>query len=379
MFPAMVRHPAVTSEFVSDLRRRLETAFAQVVRNDTEEKEKRIVNSECLPDERYEVGDRLLHYRKPTDAEESLKISERWHHVIVDSVSHPRYVVRDATGQVLRVNARFLIRDHTVGEYPSLRRPVEPAAARTREREAEDIPAAESFVVVRSESPTEKWRLAMVTGHQEGCEAGQIRIHYFNRPDRTVRADRQTWRPAYLDTRDELGRDVCCYNPKPWYEAYTSVVRQDRILITGVSLTKRDHISKVDLRRISADPRIDWVFNDHGAGSETVEEGVWVLRIEQRSLPLVGRVLRVEYPRRGAAGGRPRCKVRFEYGADEWITWNEADRLRMAFNNSGFAQTKGWKSATAGVRQLRRLDKRLRRRSLRANPRRDRWVARQRG
>lgn len=69
-------------KFLSDLRERLELAFKQVIINDTE-KEGRILKSECLPDERYtyEVGGRLLHYRKPTDAdEESLKITARWHH-----------------------------------------------------------------------------------------------------------------------------------------------------------------------------------------------------------------------------------------------------------------------------------------------------------
>ena len=55
--------------FVENLKDRLEAAFAAVVRNDTDTKEARILKSSCLPDERFEIGDRALHYRMPTRTE----------------------------------------------------------------------------------------------------------------------------------------------------------------------------------------------------------------------------------------------------------------------------------------------------------------------
>jgi hypothetical protein len=109
-----MRVPERTVDFVEELGKRLKYAFQRVIRNDTMTKEERMNKSACLPDERYEVGDRLLHYRKPTDEEESMKITERWHHVMVDLAKHPYYEVRDAEGRVLSCNARFLMRDHTV-------------------------------------------------------------------------------------------------------------------------------------------------------------------------------------------------------------------------------------------------------------------------
>jgi hypothetical protein len=42
-----------------------------------------------------------------------------------------------------------------------------------------------------------------------------------------------------------------------------------------------------------------------------------------------------------------------------------------------YAQTKGWGTATSGVRQLRRMDEKLERRAIAKNPRRERWLARQ--
>ena len=64
-----------------------------------------------------------------------MKITERWRHVIVDSANHPRYVVRDATGQRLRANVRYLIRDLTLDEQKSGRRPTEPASVRAKAQE----------------------------------------------------------------------------------------------------------------------------------------------------------------------------------------------------------------------------------------------------
>jgi transposase InsO family protein len=88
-----MRVPERTVDFVEELGKRLKYAFQKVIRNDTMTKEERMNKLACLPDERYEVGDRLLHYRKPTDEEESMKITERWHHVMVDLAKHPYYKV----------------------------------------------------------------------------------------------------------------------------------------------------------------------------------------------------------------------------------------------------------------------------------------------
>ena len=301
-----------------------------------------------------------------------MKISERWHHVIVDRENHPRYVVRDAEGRMFRANVRFLTRDHTEVGGAEGRQPREPSSRATKTGEESAPPEPESMIIMRSECPEEKWRLAMVAKNQDGCAGGQLRVHYFNRADRAAAVENQTWRPAYLDVRDRHLRDVCTYSPKHWYEPYLRVVRADSVLLTGVALTKGDHISRVDLRRLSADARVDWVYNPLGEDDEPMGPGVWVLEDEGRRGKFVGRVIAVH-----GEGGGDRCQVQFEDGRVVWRDMGEAVGMRRAFQQSGFAHTVGWKSATPGVRQLRRLDQKLAKRALKINPKRERWKARQ--
>ena len=83
----------------------------------------------------------------------------------------------------------------------------------------------------------------------------------------------------------------------------------------------------------------------------SLEEGAWVLRMDRRDRPEVGRVVAAEYPGGGGGRANARCRVRFELGPEEWFDGNRTLELNEAFDQSGFAQTKGGKSATAVVRQ----------------------------
>ena len=137
-------------------------------------------------------------------------------------------------------------------------------------------------------------------------------------------------------------------------------------------MTKGDHLSRVDLRRLSADARVDWVYNPLGVDEEPMGPGVWVLEDEGRRGKYVGRVIAV---REGREGGQ--CQIQFEDGRQDWRDTAEVVGMRRAFRQSGFAHTVGWRSATPGVRQLRRLDRKLARRRLKVNPKRERWKERQ--
>ena len=183
--------------------------------------------------------------------------------------------------------------------------------------------------------------------------------------------------PAYFDPRDRLARDVCTYAPKPWYEPYVSLVRLDSVLLSNVQLTRGDCISKADLRRLSADGRVDWVFRSHVERIQELKEGAWVLSDVGAKGKRVGRIIGVRYPRGDDEGEEILFSIYMEDDEVLRVGAVEAGELRDAFDDSGFALTVGWRSATPGVRQLRRLDQKLKRRAVRSNPRRDRWIARQ--
>ena len=154
-------------------------------------------------------------------------------------------------------------------------------------------------------------------------------------------------------------------------------MRLDSLLLSGVRLTKGDCISKADLRRLSADGRIDWIFRSHVERIQELKEGAWVLEDVGARGKRVGRIIGARYPRGGDKGEEIMLTIRMEDDDVLRVGAVEAGELRDAFDDSGFAQTTGWRSATPGVRQLRRLDQKLERRAVRSNPRRDRWLARQ--
>ena len=167
--------------------------------------------------------------------------------------------------------------------------------------------------------------------------------------------------------------------PKPWYEGYLTVVRKDMILLKDVMMTGNGRISRGDLRRLSALERVEWVWNAGGRANEDVVPGGWVLYSERARGERLGRILEVEYPELEGGDDELRCRVQFENGVEEMVGLDDVRDGLSRLASSGYAQTKGWGTATSGVRQLRRMDKKLERRAVAKNPRRERWLARQEG
>ena len=91
----------------------------------------------------------------------------------------------------------------------------------------------------------------------------------------------------------------------------------------------------------------------------------------------LGRILEVEYPELGGDDDGMHCRVRFENGVEEMVGLDDVRDGLSRLASSGYAQTKGWGTATSGVRQLRRMDEKLERRAIAKNPRREQWLARQ--
>ena len=63
----------------------------------------------------------------------------------------------------------------------------------------------------------------------------------------------------------------------------------------------------------------------------------------------------------------PVYSVLYEDGDDEVMSQDDALQAVQAFDSSGFALTTGWSKPKAGIRQLRRLDKKLKRRRRQAS------------
>ena len=91
----------------------------------------------------------------------------------------------------------------------------------------------------------------------------------------------------------------------------------------------------------------------------------------------LGRILEVEYPELKGGDEEVRCRIRFENGVEEMMGLDDVRDGLSRLASCGYAQTKGWGTATSGVRQLRRMDEKLERRAIARNPRRERWLARQ--
>ena len=185
----------------------------------------------------------------------------------------------------------------------------------------------------------------------------------------------QVWRPAYFDPRDRLGRDVCTYKPKPWYEPYVTVVPISSTIVDSVCLTQAETISVIDLRRLSVSNRTPWTYNKHGTEPQTLHVGTWVLRDFGARGKYVGRVTRItEQTDADGSGDEDVYHVEYEDANNEAMTPAAARRAMENFDSSGFKLTTGWTSPQAGIRQLQRMDRALARRHKR-NQRRARRAA----
>ena len=91
----------------------------------------------------------------------------------------------------------------------------------------------------------------------------------------------------------------------------------------------------------------------------------------------LGRILEVEYPELEGGDEEVRCRVRFENGVEGMMGLDDVRDGLSRLASSGYAQTKGWGTATSGVRQLRRTGEKLERRAIARNPGTGRWLARQ--
>ena len=150
-------------------------------------------------------------------------------------------------------------------------------------------------------------------------------------------------------------------------------------MLCDVRLTGSGHICAADLRRLSNCTRVDWVYNKGGVQEIDLQVGAWVMRQFGKKGEFVGRIVRISYPGAGdEEGAMPTYKVVYEDADDEVMSHEAALQHHARFVASGFAQTKGWKRPRAGVRQLRRMDKKLKRRVEADHKKRARWKKRQR-
>ena len=323
-----------------------------------------MVESPHTPDVVFKRGDKVLHYRTPTDEEEDVKLAQRWQHAVVDKAEHPSYVVRDATGMTLRANAYHLIPDLTALKQASLRKPAAPHPDKVLLRSDREDPVPGSVVILEElASSTEPWRVARVLQNQDNVAYGYIRIHYYNRYNRAAKPSGQKWKPSYFDPRDKFGRDVVTHSPKAWYEAYVEVVPVASVIHQNVSFNKNGTLSAADLRSISNSDRTQWVYNTGAVEEQELQIGTWILRKFGTKGSFVGRVTDVAYPRpHEDQDMEPVFTVLYEDQDEEIMTKQKALDAMHSFDSSGFARTKGWTKPKAGIRQLKRLSKKLRKR-----------------
>ena len=257
--PPLSLHPVAPHELVERTRTRLEHAFQSIRELEWEEKTARLHAAPLIPSVQFAVGDRVL-FERDRIAGDVRKLAPRATPHVVVRASHPHYVVKSATGRHLRALAQHLRQNFSAPVTYTPRVPSEPDAASTRLEVDDAPPLADSLVILRSESASEPWRLALVIPEDpdDPTPAGHVRIHYYNRANKSASPDKWAWRPAYVDPKD--GVDVLTYSPARRYQPYHRVVPQHMLLFNDVRLTRSDRICVADLQRVSASDDVAWTF-----------------------------------------------------------------------------------------------------------------------
>ena len=135
------------------------------------------------------------------------------------------------------------------------------------------------------------------------------------------------------------------------------------ILVQDICLTKRGSISATDLRHISMLPKMQWVWNKYDVELQEQEKGTWILKDFKRLGKFVGRVIKIIYPTKNHhPDAAPVYDIKYEDGDTERMSEVQALGCMKAFDTSGFKATTGWQQPSAGIRQLKRLQRAKRRR-----------------
>ena len=175
---------------------------------------------------------------------------------VVTSARHPNYEVRDASGRTFRALAQRLRADLSGLLTFKNRVPPEPSAASTRVDADCDTVVPDSVLIIKSESPSEPWRLVVV--RDDEAPAGFVNVHYYNRANKSSHPGKWAWRPAYVDPSD--GVDVLTYCPARRYQPYHRTIPRHMVLFADVRLKSNGTISAADLQRVSASTLIPWTY-----------------------------------------------------------------------------------------------------------------------
>ena len=200
------RSPIPTDEFILGLQGRLTAAFAHAREVEWHEKSSRLAAAPTLPAVEFAVDDKVQLKRTTVDIDDSHKLTPRWIPHVVETANHPNYTVRAPDGRVSRVLAQSLRLDTSMPPTPDGRRPPQPSASELLV-DPPVVPAPDSIIIIRSDSPSEPWCLASVLDRE--APAGYRHVHYYNRSNKFSSPAKWAWFPAHFEFTSK--RDVLSY------------------------------------------------------------------------------------------------------------------------------------------------------------------------
>jgi transposase InsO family protein len=326
------RSPTPIDEYVTTLQHRLQHAYCRARELEIQEKSKRLSQATYIPDEPFEVGDKVLLRRVVVDASESHKLTPRWEPQVVISARHPNYRVQDAAGRVSKCIVKLLRADHTAPDTYGDHVPDQPDSDATAPETAAQTIDVESLVIVTSDRADEPWCLARVRG--VATRPGHIKIHYYNRGNKASSPDVWRWRPAYVDPRD--GVDVLTYTPASRLQPYHRTIPLAKVILADVRLTKAGSICTADLRRINDSDRTPWVFRKrHGPSDPTPGVGTKVSKLFGKHGTFVGDVL----SRRTDVDGSELFRIQYTDGDVEEMSLEELHQHAAQYDRSAARHT----------------------------------------
>ena len=346
------KSPTPVNEFVSDLKRRLSTAYCRAREMEIDDKLQRLAKATYVPDTPFDVGDKVLLRRIVVDSTDSHKLTPRWVPQVVIAAKHPHYHVQDVTGRVTKTIVRYLRVDHSTPRVYGDHVPDQPSADSTATDSLDLDVEVESLVIVASDRPDEPWCLARV--HRQSPDPAFCDIHYYNRSNKDASPDRWSWRPAYVRPSD--GLDILTYTPGRYgrhLQPYHRTVPLSKILVSDIRLTRTGAICSADLQRISASSTTTWCFRKRKVDDPTPTPGVGtrISRKFGKHGAFVGEVI----SKRTDSDGEVLWRVRYTDGDGEEFNWEELREHSEQFQASGFRHTAPAAQPSSSLLSAKRL------------------------
>ena len=248
------------ARYASDLTDRLKTTYAtlQAVHRELRRTQKDLYDAKHQPST-FAVGDLVLLYRPARQIGLATKLLTHWigPFSVVAKIRDELYTIEDPT-----TKKRQNVHTQRLARYYPYTDPIVPDPVNIPNQEeptADDPPPTYKpgdLTIISDIDRKDLWHVAKILDTDD--TSGELTVHFFCTYNTRSSHELRCYKPVYVDPTD--GNEVFTHRPLPRYQALSTIITADRVLLAGFTLTKRGSLPKATLRALAQHKHVDFTY-----------------------------------------------------------------------------------------------------------------------